>query len=796
MDMAVVATEQTRTLLAIDGMTCAGCASKIESSLAGVEGVESAGVNFGTRTVLVSHRDDLAPQQLAKVITGLGYQVTSQQPARQLAEARRTEAGSGAVDAGVSGAGAAGADAAGADVADPSAADPAERRALIRWVVSAPLALFTMLISMVEQLQFSGWRWALAGAATIVVWWGGWGFLTTAWVRLKHRTTAMDSLISLAALSAWSWSVAILLSGSTAGAAETGGGAGGGESTVFFDAASVIVAVVLVGRWLETRSLAKSGDAVTRLATLISGRARLATGEDVDISALKVGDEFLVRPGERIATDAVVIQGHASIDTAAITGESLPLEVAEGDEVMGGTLNVSGSLVVSALTVSNENTLAKILETLRIAQASRAPVQRMADRVSAVFVPGALAVAAIALIGWLLTGAEFQDAGLAAVAVLVVACPCALGLATPIALVVGTSQATRMGVLVKSVTVLEQTRRVNTVLFDKTGTLTEGQMHVTSMVVPAAAAAESHNGAAESLELELLALAAETESRSEHPIGAAIVAYAQQQQPLTAASTQAATPPATSITYQPGFGAIAEFDLPGSAHTQVLVGRPELFDVVPDAVAEASVQAQRNGNTAVLVGRNGRAEAVIGVGDRIKPSAAPTIAQLRASGMRVGMLSGDSKLTANHIAEKLGIDANEVQAELTPAEKLAHIEQLQAQGRKVAMVGDGINDAPALAKADVSIAVGTGSDIAQDSSALTLVGGDLSVIPASIALSRRILKTIQQNLGWAFAYNTAAIPLAAFGIVRPVWGAIATACSSLLVVNNSLRLRRFTNKRQ
>ncbi len=745
-------------MLSVDGMTCAGCASKIGSSLERLEGVQAAAVNFGTRTALVSHTQDFAPERLSKAITSLGYQATLsglagpgsarsvQQQARQAGEAGQTSQTS-------------------------TEQSTAIHSALVHWVVSVPLALFAMVVSMVDSLQFTGWRWVLAGTATIVVWWGGWSLLRTAWLRLRHGSTAMDTLISLAALTAWSWSTVVLLSGS--------------DANVFYDAASMVVSVVLIGRWLETRSLANSGDAVTRLAALISGQVRLASGEDIEVSQLKPGDEFLVRPGERVATDGIVTQGTASIDTAAITGEPLPLEVKADDKVMGGTLNLSGALVVRASSPSSESTLAKILETLRIAQASRAPVQRMADRVSAVFVPTALAVAVFALVGWLLTGAAWEDAGLAAVAVLVVACPCALGLATPIALVVGTGQAARMGVLVKSVTVLEQTQHANTVLFDKTGTLTDGKMHVIEIAV--AAASGTTSSVASGTAAELLALAAAAESRSEHPIGAAIVAHAQEQQLVL--------PAASEFDYQPGFGVTASVNQPGSPEATTIavsVGRAELFDVVPTAVAEASTLAQSIGNTAVFVGRNGHAEAVISVGDRLKSSAAEAVAQLRASGLRVGMLSGDNVLVAQLIAAKVGMDPDEVRADLTPADKLAYIEQLQAQGNKVAMVGDGINDAPALARADVSIAIGTGSDIAQDSAALTLMGSDLRAIPASIVLSRRILRTIRQNLVWAFSYNTAAIPLAAFGIVRPVWGAIATACSSLLVVNNSLRLRRFT----
>ncbi len=737
----VASSELARTVLTVDGMTCAGCASKIGASLERLDGVETAVVNFGTRTALISHVQDFAPEQLSKTITSLGYQAAS----TDLAGSALTSTAQSNTEQAT------------ADQATAQAV--ATRHALVHWVVSAPLALFAMVVSMVDSLQFTSWRWVLAGTTTIVVWWGGWSLLRTAWLRLRHGSTAMDTLISLAALTAWSWSTAVLLSGS--------------DANVFYDAAGMVVSVVLIGRWLETRSLANSGDAVTRLAALISGQVRLASGEDIDVSQLKPGDEFLVRPGERVATDGVATQGTASIDTAAITGEPLPLEVEAGDKVMGGTLSLSGALVVRASSPSSKSTLAQILETLRVAQASRAPVQRMADRVSAVFVPAALAVAVVALIGWLIAGAGFETAGLAAVAVLVVACPCALGLATPIALVVGTGQAARMGVLVKNVTVLEQIQHANTVLFDKTGTLTEAKMHVIEIIVPPT----SHAGSQVSV---LLALAAAAESRSEHPIGAAIVAHAQEQQ-LT-------LPEASEFDYQPGFGVTANV---ASAGTAVSVGRAELFDVMPAAVAEASTQVQSSGNTAVFVGRNGRAEAVISVGDRLKPSAAVAVSQLRAKGLRVGMLSGDNVLVAQLIAAKVGMDPDEVRADLTPADKLTYIEQQQAQGNKVSMVGDGINDAPALARADVSIAIGTGSDIAQDSAALTLMGNDLRAIPASIALSRRILKTIRQNLVWAFSYNTAAIPLAAFGVVRPVWGAIATACSSLLVVNNSLRLRRF-----
>ncbi len=723
-----------RSDIAVEGMTCAACANRIQRTLNKIDGVELVQVNFANGRATVMHDQEVGDDTLRAAIERLGYQapVTSD---HDEAERRRE-----------------------ADL----------RR---RWVVALWLGVPVVAISMIPPLMFDGWEWVAAALATPVVFWSGWSFHRAAWMNLRHGATTMDTLVSMGTLSAWTWSTVVLLAsvGDDAGTSMSGMSMSGDGLHVYYETAAVIIALILIGKWLEIRAKRRSGDALRALADLGVRSARLVDGTEVPVEQLVPGMHFVVRPGEKVATDGVVVDGHSAIDASMVTGEPVPVEVGPGDEVIGATVNANGSLVVEAVRVGSDTALAQIIRLVDEAQGSRAEVQRLADRVAAVFVPTAIAIAIVTLFAWLAIVGDANEAFTAAVAVLIIACPCALGLATPLGIMVGTGRAAQLGVIIKGGEVLEDTRRIDTIVLDKTGTVTEGRMGLVDVVAPDAPS-----------EL-LLGLAGAVEARSEHPIARSIA---------TAAADRGALPgPVEAFVNRPGVGVLATVD-----GVEIRVGRRQLFDTVPAAVERAGEAAERAGNTAVFVGRGGAAEAVLVVADTVKATSREAVAAFHDLGLTVTLLTGDNARTARSVGAEVGVDS--VISEVLPDAKAAEIVRLQAEGRRVAMVGDGINDAPALAQADLGIALGTGTDVAIEASDLTIVSGDLRAAADAVALSRRTLATIKGNLFWAFAYNAAAIPLAAFGVLNPMIAAGAMGMSSLFVVSNSLRLRRFDGYRR
>ena len=731
--------------LLIGGMTCASCAARVEKKLNRMDGV-SATVNFATEKAKVSYGAGVEVADLIATVVKTGY--TAEEPAPP-----RPEPEAGAPDS--------------------AGQDPELGALRHRLLVSALLALPVVLLAMIPALQFDNWQWLSLTLAAPVVVWGGAPFHRAAWTNARHGAATMDTLVSVGTLAAFGWSLWALFFGH---AGMTGMhdefrftvSRMDGASTIYLEVASGVIALILLGRYLEARSKRRAGAALKALLELgAKDVAVLRDGREVrvPVSALAVGDRFVVRPGEKVATDGTVVEGVSAVDAAMLTGESVPVDVGPGDQVTGATVNAGGRLVVEATRVGADTQLARMAKLVEDAQNGKAEVQRLADRVSAVFVPVVILIALATFGVWLGVTGDAVAAFTAAVAVLIIACPCALGLATPTALMVGTGRGAQLGILIKGPEVLESTRRVDTVVLDKTGTVTTGRMTLQTVY-----AADGED------EKELLRLAGALEHASEHPVARAVAAGAGER--------VGALPAVEHFENVPGRGVRGRVD-----GREVAVGR--LYDDVPEELARAAAEAEREGRTAGLAGWDGRARGVLAVADAIKETSAEAIRELRALGLTPVLLTGDNRTVAESVAKAVGIDAAHVYAEVLPEDKVDVVRRLRAEGRAVAMVGDGVNDAAALATADLGLAMGTGTDAAIEAGDLTLVRGDLRTAADAIRLSRRTLATIKGNLVWAFGYNVAALPLAAAGLLNPMIAGAAMAFSSVFVVTNSLRLRRF-----
>lgn len=739
-----------RVELAIGGMTCASCAARIERRLNKLDGVTAA-VNFATEQAQVEFAPSLSTDDLIRVIADTGYTaVVPKAPAVQ--EDSPTES-------------------------DDHGYDEHTLSLRQRMRVSLALGLPVIAMSMIPPLQFTYWQWLALTLASPVAVWGAWPFHHAALANLRHRTATMDTLISIGVLAAFAWSVYALFFG---GAGREGlhdgfsltvarGSAG---ANIYLEVASGLTAAILTGRFFEARAKRRAGSALRALLEMGAKDVAVLRGDEelrIPVDQLTVGDRFVVRPGEKIGTDGVVEDGSSAVDVSMLTGESVPVEVGPGDAVAGATVNSGGRLIVRATRVGADTQLAQMAKLVADAQNGKAEIQRLADRISAVFVPIVIALAAATFGLWLVFGASVPTALSTAVAVLIIACPCGLGLATPTALLVGTGRGAQLGILIKGPEVLESTRRVDTIVLDKTGTVTTGKMSLTAV--------HTTEGVSEA---EALGIVGALENASEHPIAAAITAAARER--------IGDLPEVTDFANFEGLGVRGRVD-----GRDVLVGRAVLLEqpgmeLSPD-LAAAQRDAESDGRTAVFAAWDGAARAVLVVADTVKPTSRQAVAGLRALGLRPVLLTGDNVAAARSVAAEVGID--EVIAEVLPADKVDAVARLQREGRVVAMVGDGVNDAAALAQSDLGLAMGTGTDVAIEASDLTLVRGDLRSTVDAIRLSRRTLRTIKVNLFWAFAYNLAALPLAGLGLLNPLIAGAAMALSSVFVVSNSLRLRRF-----
>ena len=738
--------------LAIGGMTCASCAARIEKKLNKLDRVTAA-VNFATETARVTFPVTVSPEDLISLVEQAGYTAA-------LAGPRQDEPA----------------------IQDGTAAEAAALRQ--RLLVSVALAVPVVVLAMVPALQFRNWQWASLALASPVAVWGAWPFHRAALVNARHGAATMDTLISIGVAAAYLWSLYALFFGSAGRPGErmgftwlavTGAGEmGGGADATYLEVAAGVTALVLLGRYIEARAKRRSGAALRALLSLgAKDVAVLRDGREVRVAVgqLTAGEEFVVRPGEKIAADGIVVSGSSAVDTSMLTGEPVPAEVGPGDAVTGGCVNAGGRLVVRATAVGAATQLAQMGRLVAEAQAGKAPVQRLADRISAVFVPVVIGVAIVTLAAWLAAGQSAGAAFTAAVAVLIIACPCAMGLATPTAILVGTGRGAQLGIVIRGPEVLESTRAIDTIVLDKTGTVTSGRMSLAGL----AAASGTDPG-------ELLRLAGTAEEASEHPVAAAIAAGARDR-------LGGDLPGVTEFSSHQGLGVTGTVD--GHA---VVVGRLAWLEsewslAVPAELAGPVAEAEAAGQTVVLAGWDGQVRGLLTVADTGKPTSAEAVRRLRGLGLRPVLLTGDNERAASAVAAQVGI--GEVVAGVLPAGKVDAIRRLQEEGRVVAMVGDGVNDAAALAQADLGLAMGTGTDAAIEASGLTLVRGDLLAVPDAIALSRRTLRIIKGNLFWAFGYNVAAIPLAALGYLSPLIAAAAMAFSSVFVVTNSLRLRRF-----
>lgn len=763
--------------LPVGGMTCQGCVANITRGLSKLDGVTEVNVNLVTKraTVQPDGTVDLAAleEAMKATITGLGYEVLS-----------APETASGEHEAH---------DMTRADehaahmAADASRVADYRRRFVLAAVLTAPL----LVISMIPALQFGSgstpaWEWLAFALATPVIFYSAWPFHRSTVKQARHVAVNMDTLVTIGTGAAWIWSTVVLL-GTALGAAVFASG------HVYFETGAVIVTLILLGKWIEVRSTSRAGDAIRALSKIQTNVARLEDGREIPLDELAVGQRFVTRPGETIATDGVVVAGGAAVDASLATGESVPVHAGVGDGVIGGTIATDGVLTIEATRVGSETMLAQIAKMVDEAQSRKANIQRLADRVASVFVPIVVLIALVTLTAWLLATGDVNRAFTAAVAVVIISCPCALGLATPLAIMVGTGRGAQLGTLIRGGPVLETTRRVDVIILDKTGTVTEGRMEATEVVAP---------GFDREAKRYLVEAIASAEKNSEHPIGRAIAALVETHRGVKdfrVTSGQGVTATVEGSPEATGKGEECADREP----CEVRVGSRHMFDVLPSELEEAAAEAQSHGATAVFAGRTPvadpktlipvrapvAAEAIIVVRDAIKPTSAAAVQAFRELGLDVVLLTGDNERAARAVAAEVGID--QVHAEVLPGEKSVVVTALQAGGKRVAMVGDGINDAPALAQADLGIAIGTGSDVAREASDLTIVSGDLMAAVDAIRLARRTFATIRGNLFWAFAYNVAMIPLAAFGILNPMFAAGAMGSSSLFVVGNSMRLRGF-----